>query len=93
MKVDSKSHVVQGRIFGIHTQRTKSGPQLRLIVNFNTDNISLYKEVRYYYNNYHQLLTMYLLRHVIFVLWDLGYHSVYPVFLHKLINYTLMQSV
>jgi dynein heavy chain 1 len=44
-KVENKQ-MVQGKIFDITSQRGKSGSFLKLLINFNEDTISLYKEVR-----------------------------------------------
>ena len=44
LQVESKQ-LVHGRIFDIVTQRGRGGTYLRLLVNFNEDTISLYKEV------------------------------------------------
>ena len=43
--VEGKTHVVQGRIFVIASQRTRTGTILRLQVNFSSDSITLAKEV------------------------------------------------
>ena len=44
LQVESKQ-LVHGRIFDIASQRGRGGTYLRLLVNFNEDTISLYKEV------------------------------------------------
>ena len=44
-KVEARQHVVQGRIFNIVSQRTRTGTILRLQVNFSPETITLAKEV------------------------------------------------
>ena len=43
--VESKQHVVQGKIFQIASQRTRTGTLLKLQVNFAPETITLAKEV------------------------------------------------
>ena len=45
MKVEARQHVVQGRVFQIVSQRTRTGTILRLQVNFAPETITLAKEV------------------------------------------------
>ena len=44
-KAESRQNVIQGRIFAIVSQRTRTGSILRLQVNFAPDTITLAKEV------------------------------------------------
>jgi len=45
-KVEARQHVVQGRVFQIVSQRTRTGTILKLQVNFAPETITLAKEVR-----------------------------------------------
>ena len=44
-KVEARQHVVQGRVFHIGSQRTRTGTILKLQVNFAPETITLAKEV------------------------------------------------
>jgi len=44
-KVEARQHVVQGRVFQIVSQRTRTGTILKLQVNFAPETITLAKEV------------------------------------------------
>ena len=46
-KVEARQLVVQGRIFNIVSQRTRTGTILKLQVNFTPETITLAKEVMY----------------------------------------------